>query len=102
MGIRQRILLTLAGVTVICAVAWILMNSRQPTFQGKPLSYWLDRYQNVSGYGPDVEADVAVRHIGDAAIPELLRLLRSRESDLSIRWSRFAFQRHLTKTPPES
>jgi len=71
-------------VAVIGGILWTaLREPREPIYQGKPLSVWLERYVSGGSYvdfRPDSEADEAVRQIGTNAIPLLLRMVRARDS----------------------
>jgi HEAT repeat protein len=74
---------------VIGGIAFLFLRStREPVYQGKPLSVWLKEYDiRKSGnateiFGPNWrEANKAVKQAGTKAIPTLLRLLR--EEDLN-------------------
>jgi hypothetical protein len=46
---RRRILLAGLLVAVFAGVACLLLPSREPIYQGKPLSYWLEGY-NLGNY----------------------------------------------------
>jgi HEAT repeat protein len=86
-----RIILILAGIVIICLAAWRMFAPRQPSYNGKPLSYWLSRYENrILGRAPLIsseqqEADKAVREIGTNAIPYLLKLAGRKDSALKQR-----------------
>jgi hypothetical protein len=74
-------------VTVLVGVASEILPSREPVYQGKTLSAWLERY---SGNGGPVqpyeieegraEAATAIRHIGTNGIPCLLRMAATEDS----------------------
>jgi PBS lyase HEAT-like repeat len=86
-----RIILTLAGIAIICLAAWKMFAPRQPTYNGKLLSYWLSRYENrilgkaALNSSEQQEADKAVREIGTNAIPYLLKLAGRKDSALKQR-----------------
>jgi hypothetical protein len=83
----------LFGVVIILIIAWQGLREREPVYQGKPLSSWLDRYiftvpdphlpeyRSFMGIEPDPEADEAVRQIGTKAIPTLVHMLRADDYD---------------------
>ena len=68
-------------IAVLFAIAW--PGEKEPEYQRKKLSEWLDAYQSAaffSGIGADQrtkEAEDAVRHIGTNALPWLLRWLKA-------------------------
>jgi hypothetical protein len=86
-----RIFLILAGIAIVWLAAWKMFAPRQPSYNGKPLSYWLSRYENrILGKADPTsmeqqEADIAVREIGTNAIPYLLKLAGRKDSALKQR-----------------
>jgi hypothetical protein len=101
---RGRILIAAAAVLAIGIIAWAFFGGRsvppEPMYKGKPLSYWLQAYDPVSG-GTNrpsrAYADAAIKHAGTNAIPLLLQMFRAHESPLKtklLRWaSRYAYLR---------
>jgi HEAT repeat protein len=86
-----RVISILAGIAFICLAGWYTFIPRQPSYNGKPLSYWLSRYENrilgKAALNPSEqqEADKAVREIGTNAIPYLLKLAGRKDSALKKR-----------------
>src|SRR5262245_29543566 len=80
-----------ATIAIISLAEWKMFAPRQPSYNGKPLSYWLSRYENrILGKGAlnsneQQEADKAVREIGTNAIPYLLKLAGRKDSALKQR-----------------
>ncbi|EEF57785.1 HEAT repeat domain-containing protein [Pedosphaera parvula] len=75
-------IVALAGLFV-CAIAWKVLTPREPIYEGKPLSSWLQVYDpiNANYNSPEwLKANAAVRHAGTNAIPTLLRMLRATDS----------------------
>ena len=76
-------------IVVILASAGLLvvgsLPPREPLYQGKPLSYWL---QGCIGTNPSSrswrQSTDAVQAIGTNAIPTLLRLLQAQDSALQV------------------
>src|SRR5262245_48150901 len=74
--VRKRRLLSailLAFVAVLAAL--LLFRAREPTYEGRPLSYWTDLYfQSARMAAPEQRklADEAVRRIGTNSIPYLI------------------------------
>ena len=82
---RKRVQVALAFVLVATAgvIVWQGLREREPVYQGKPLSVWLQRYNthgSFIGLRPEPMADEAVRQIGTNAIPTLLHMLRAHDS----------------------
>jgi hypothetical protein len=86
-----RIIFVLAGIAIICLAGWYMFVPRQPSYNGKPLSYWMSRYENrilgkvARNSREQEEADKAVREIGTNAIPYLLKLAGRKDSALKQR-----------------
>jgi HEAT repeat protein len=79
-------LLILLAIFISGVVLFFLLPTREPVYQGKPLSVWLKGYDLVKSNNATV-VDVAVWHATDKvvqqagtnAIPTLLRLLREED-----------------------
>jgi HEAT repeat protein len=85
---RVQIALTLLLVAVGGVIAWQVLRQREPVYQGKPLSHWLQ------SYGPDsdsAEVDDAVHTIGTNAIPALLGMLQAKNSGLKLALAALGF-----------
>jgi tetratricopeptide (TPR) repeat protein len=81
---RAGLLLVLLVVGVGALLRRTLVP-REPSYQGKPLSYWLLRAaESGAFYNPKdpqvVECREAIRSIGTNAIPTLLRILKAKDS----------------------
>jgi HEAT repeat protein len=88
---RQRVPIALAVllVAVVGVIAWQVLRLREPVYQGKPLSLWLQ------GYSPDgdsPEVDDAVRAMGTNAIPTLLGMLQVKDSQLKLTLAALGFR----------
>lgn len=75
--------LALAGVVV--SLLWRTSGPREPVFEGRPLTSWLDHHLASSSASPPYgspgwnKADEAIRHIGTNAIPKLLEMIRAKD-----------------------
>lgn len=86
-GRRRRFIFALLLITILGGTAWfVLRQPAEPSYEGKPLSYWLT---GLSPYSDGVqmpnaplrfEAQEAVTHIGTNAFPTLLRRLEAHDS----------------------
>jgi hypothetical protein len=64
------------------AVAWQSSRSREPVYQGKPLSYWLGGYDHPPRTNVTIrQANDAVRQLGTNAFPMLFRRLQQPDSE---------------------
>lgn len=75
--------LMLSAIVISGVVFFFLRSTREPVYQGKPLSVWLKAYDlkksdgSIQMFGTDWrETDKIVQQAGTNAIPTLLRLLR--------------------------
>jgi hypothetical protein len=89
--VRKRVQIALAFLLVATAgvIAWQVLRLREPVYQGKPLSHWLQ------SYGPDSdspEVDDAVRTMGTNVIPAFLGMLRAEDSQLKLTLAALGFR----------
>lgn len=78
---RRRAISAFVLVLALGAIIWLVIASTpppEPTYQGKPLTFWLIGYTSISP--SQATADAAVRQAGTNAIPTLLRLLRASDT----------------------
>ena len=79
---RLIIICVLTGLMAI-AVGMYALRPRDPSYQGKSLSIWLEEATTGTQTWPRQgtnSADEAIRHIGTSAFPTVTRLLHSRDS----------------------
>jgi hypothetical protein len=89
------VLLTVAGI--IAGLIWFA-NTRDPVYQGKPLSAWLEAYNdNPPPSATRHEADEALRHLGTNALPALLRRMRAKDTAFKNRWFALVQKQHLIR-----
>lgn len=79
--LRLFAILALAFLALLGGFVWWSMPPKEPTYKGKPLSFWLEGYDWQRGIlgSPKptrTEADAAVHAIGTNGIPTLLRMLQ--------------------------
>lgn len=103
---RKRLQIALAVLLIAIAgvIAWRVLHSRErePVYQGKRLSVWLEQYG--TNHFPTVrdgplgkEAETAIRQIGTNAIPTYLRMITTRESPLKLKLMALVPMRWLTR-----
>src|SRR4029079_8687261 len=75
--------LLLAGV--VGSLLWRTSGPREPVFEGRRLTSWLDHHVASSAASPPYhspgwkKADEAIRHVGTNAIPTLLKMIRAKD-----------------------
>ena len=87
-------------VFLFSGAAWKLACFREPVYEGKRLSEWLQGYITPGSYiavEPDEQTDRAVRQIGTNAIPTLLRMLSTRDSVLRRLLGRMTLRQDIVK-----
>src|SRR5437660_1515372 len=78
-----RIVVVIGLLAIVGLLARAVLTPREPEYQGKPLSVWLEGYDWNAGPSYTTikrDTDEAIRHIGTNAIPALLKMLRLRDS----------------------
>jgi hypothetical protein len=94
---RVQIALAVFLAVVIGVVGWTTFSFREPIYQGKSVSKWLEGYSFQPN--PSIplrerqewqQADRAVRHLGTNAIPTLLRVLRATDAPWKLMLVRLA------------
>ena len=107
---RKRVFVFAAGLlaAVIAGTLYVAFLPKEPSYNGKPLTYWLKHYQSVRWHDPNdaklVESREAIRHIGTNAIPTFLRMLRAKDSALKTKlmeWNDEHDSLHLHFVPAE-
>jgi HEAT repeat protein len=69
-------MLVVVMITLACAIAALILHSREPEYEGKRLRLWLQDYE----FGKDCPAaEKAVRNIGTNGLPTLLRLMAAQD-----------------------
>jgi HEAT repeats len=95
-----RIALVILLAVVLGGFAWQVLRPREPLYQGKPLSFWMDQMISAdpggNGFGiwQGGESDAAVRNLGTNAIPTLLRFLRAKDSNMTLSLLSFLQRQH--------
>jgi|ERR1051326_2870046 HEAT repeat protein len=81
---RRSIFVSLIPVALIGVLAWVVIRSREPSYQGKPLSIWLEgahgEIHDLVEETVDTDSAKAIRAIGTAALPQLIRMVGTRDS----------------------
>src|SRR5579872_4898885 len=91
----NRIVLIVLFAAILGGFAWDVLRQREPVYQGKPLSVWLEGYER--GGWARQNADEAVRQAGTNAIPTLLRMLQEKDSPMMLKLVALARRQHFIK-----
>ncbi|MDB6063861.1 MAG: lyase domain protein repeat-containing protein [Pedosphaera sp.] len=105
---RVPILFMIVAIAIVGAIAWWMSAPKEPVYQGKRLTTWLQAYNvtNVTSANRDLvvermkRTDEVVRNIGTNAIPTLLRLLRAKDSALKLKLIHLAQKQHWVTIRP--
>jgi HEAT repeat protein len=77
--------LLLLGLVALCLLGFLLSRHPEPSFAGRPLSWWLADVHEAAINRNDTEqarAENAIRAIGTNALPELIQILQAEDSPL--------------------
>ncbi len=94
----QLALKIVAAVLAVGVAVWMVRHFSEPSYQGKPLSAWLDEgvrngdimWFGMENSGRESQSAQAVRAIGPRGIPLLLSLLRAKDTPLRKKLRDFA------------
>jgi len=77
---RKRIAIASASLLLLLVgtVAWEVWREREPVYQGKRLSVWLEGPPDADSISPETET--AIRAMGTDALPALLNMVRIRNT----------------------
>jgi hypothetical protein len=71
---RKLLLIGAIMITLVAGFCFFLVRNSEPTYNGKPLSYWVQMYSRLDlGFGDEEKAAAAIRAIGTNALPFLLK-----------------------------
>src|SRR5689334_9442211 len=94
-GWKKCVLIIAIGVFVLGGLRWQIVRHREPIYKGKRLTDWLREYDAAQPGVTFKEVDEAVRQIGTNALPQLLHLLRAKDTPLKLFLIRSAGKQHL-------
>ena len=92
MGRRHYIALAAMLVMLAGVAVWQGLREREPVYQGKRLSFWLESLYKAKGNQDEVDrAEQPIRNIGTNALPVLIERLHAQDSrmkQLVMKWAR--------------
>lgn len=96
MGKRWRVIIIIfASTALMGGAAWQVLRPREPVFEGKPLSFWLQGYDPIQGTEPgNQKADEVLSQVGTNAIPTLLRMLSTGDPPFIVKLKALVRRQH--------
>jgi hypothetical protein len=98
---KKSIILAVLAVAVLGGLCWLVLRPREPVYQGRRLSYWLEAYDyefKMAHFDDTARlamAKEALRQAGTNAIPVLLQMLRAHDSALKLKLMTLARKQHI-------
>src|ERR1043165_6169020 len=108
MNRKRRGFLALAMAAVVAAFLLHSMRTREPSYEGKTLTTWLEEDYPQGRYGArdyrglgnhEEETKQAIRAMGTKAIPPLLRMLGAKDSPLKTKYVKLLEKGHFGQIP---
>src|SRR5438046_569426 len=100
MRTRAKIAVGLLFLAAIGVLMWRVSSAREPSYQGKSLTEWLEEYNRAAAFDKTGPASEAIRAMGANTLPYLLAHLRRKDSPLKLRLFLLAEKHHLGFLPP--
>lgn len=105
---RAPILFAFLLVAIIGVVVWLVLRQKEPVYQGKRLTTWLQPNTELVTMPINMvhmverrnRVNEAVRAIGTNAIPTLLRMLRAKDATFKLQLIRLAQKQHWVAIRP--
>jgi HEAT repeat protein len=94
----RRIWVAVLLIIITIGIALFVGPRSEPSYHGRPLNAWL---KDLDDQHPGLKNDAAVeavRHIGRDSVPEIIRLLESRDSSLKQRFLKWLNDYQLVKS----
>ena len=93
----KRALAVLLLLIVVFA-AWLLTRPREPEYQGRSLSAWLDDYNRTGTEGAE-QASTAIRAMGTNCLPYLITHIKHNPSPWTVKLVLLLSKQHVIKLP---
>jgi hypothetical protein len=101
-----KVVCVVALAIALGGLAWICLGSHEPAYQGRPLNAWMEEFNKylMAGAGSPErarrdQAQAAIRHIGNGALPSLLSMAGAKDSALKTSLITLASKQSLLKFP---
>jgi HEAT repeat protein len=76
-ALRKKRLLIVATLLGLAGLIWFFTLNRESLYKGRPISYWVDQACRGYGRAEAYQARLEVKNIGPAAVPYLVKRLRT-------------------------
>ena len=97
---RSRAIALVVLFAAIAVAAFFALRSREPKYQGKRLSQWLEEYDRTGAMEKTGPASEAIRAMGTNALPHLFAHIKHRDSPLKQKFFGLVQKQHWLKLPP--
>jgi hypothetical protein len=94
---KRRILIAVLVVVFVGGLAWWAMHPREPVYQGRRLSQWLDEYNRAGAMDKTRPVSEAIRAMGTNTLPFLLANIKRTESPLKEKFFSLIRKQHWIK-----
>ena len=101
MTMKKRVYIVLAVLLVMLAgvSAWLGLRQREPEYQGRPLSQWLDAYNQSKSMDKTAPISEAIRAMGTNSLPFLLAHIKHLDSPLKVKLCALLGRQRILKLP---
>jgi hypothetical protein len=96
---RKGIVLAMVGLALVGWSSWEALRTREPQYQGKRLSAWLEEYNRAGELAKTGPVSDAIRAMGTNCLPFLLANLKHVQSPLKEEFFEIVQKQHLVKLP---
>jgi len=95
---RVKVAFAILLILIFAIAAWFLLQPREPQYQGRSLSSWLDEYNRAGTW--DVEpASTAIRAMGTNCLPFLFAHIKHNPSRLTVKLIVLASKQRFLRLP---
>ena len=82
MNSRGKAIWAAGGLIIIALGTVLYLSNREPAYQGKPISYWVDQFRGATSFVQIRDSQIAFHQIGPTGVPYILGRIKSDHSEL--------------------
>jgi hypothetical protein len=97
---QRRVTVGLLFIGVTGWLVWMGFLVREPSYQGKLLTAWLEEYNRAEAMDKTRPVSEAIRAMGDRTLPFLLRYLKKKDSSLKLKLFLLTEKQRIIRFPP--